>query len=105
MPTESSFAGQSAFPDEPSPDQRRRFALWRAMASLSQAQATGALSAEQARLLASLADNLKQLAGQMTELAELGRRYTTMLEAQQRSGATPGSPDDSAGEAGTSAVA
>jgi len=106
MPNDVSSPEQPAFPDEPSVDQRRRFELWRAMSSLSKAQANGALSADQARVIEGLADNLKRLAAQMTDLAQLGHRYVELLEAQQQALAASGeSSDECDSEPGSSAVA
>src|SRR5215218_11055633 len=51
------------------PAQARRFQLWRAMADLAKAQEDGRLSPEQARLLGTLADNLRQLSAQLSQLA------------------------------------
>ncbi|MFN8635142.1 MAG: hypothetical protein U0893_14915 [Chloroflexota bacterium] len=60
--------------DTLSPDQLRRFQLWRAVSSLAQAQPDGRLTADQARLLEALADNLQQLSEQLTRLAALGEQ-------------------------------
>jgi hypothetical protein len=67
--------------DSLSPDQARRFQLWRAMSDLSKAQADGRLSPEQARLLEALADSLQQLATQLNQLAALGQQYVQALNA------------------------
>ncbi len=76
------------------------------MSSLSKAQANGALSADQARVIEGLADNLKRLAAQMTDLAQLGHRYVELLEAQQQALAASGeSSDECDSEPGSSAVA
>jgi hypothetical protein len=101
-----SSAKQPAFPDEPSADQRRRFELWRAMSGLSKAQANGALTADQARLIEGLADTLQRLAAQMTELAQLGHRYVELLEAHQQAlSAGSDASEECDGEPGSSAVA
>ena len=65
------------------PSQVRRFQLWRAMADLAKAQEDGRLSPEQTRLLGALADNLQQLATQLTQLAALGQQCAQLLEAGQ----------------------
>jgi hypothetical protein len=105
-PNDFSSAEPSAFPDEPSADQRRRFEVWRAMSGLSKAQANGALSADQARLIEGLADTLKRLTAQMTELAQLGHSYVELLEAQQQALSAGGDASDECdGEPGSSAVA
>ena len=81
----------SEHPDGLSPELLRRFELWRALAALAQAQADGKLTAEQARLLESLADRLQQLAGQLSQLAELGQRCVNLLDAGR---AAPGPAPD-----------
>lgn len=78
-------------PDGLRPEQLRRFELWRAMSALALAQAGGRLTAEQARLLESLADSLQQLAGQLRELAELGQQCVQLLDAGR---ASPGPTSD-----------
>ena len=50
------------------------------MAGLAQARASGRLSAEQVRLLESLADSLQQLARQLSLLAELGEQCVRLLD-------------------------
>ncbi len=70
----------ASYPDELTPATLRRFQLWRAMSDLSNAQADGRLSADQAQLLESLADNLQELAAHLTQLADLGRQYAEKLE-------------------------
>ena len=70
----------ASYPDELNPATLRRFQLWRAMSDLSKAQADGRLSAEQARVLEGLADNLQQLATHLAQLADLGRQYAQALE-------------------------
>lgn len=95
-PNDEPDAGQPAFPDELSPEQRRRYELWRALAGLSKAQAAGGLSAEQALIVEQLADNLRRLAAQMAELSELGRRYVELLEAYQDCGEARDEPGSSA---------
>ena len=70
-------------PDGLTSAQLRRFQLWRAMAGLAQAQADGRLTAEQVRLLESLADSLQQLAGQLSQLAELGQQCVELLDADR----------------------
>jgi hypothetical protein len=74
-------------PDGLTPAQLRRFQLWRAMADLAKAQADGRLTAEQARMLESLADSLQQLAAQLGELAQLGQQCVQLLDP----GPVPGS--------------
>jgi hypothetical protein len=76
-------------PDGLTPDQARRFQLWRAVASLAQAQADGKLTVEQARLLESLAETLQRLAAQLNDLAVLGQQYGRLLDAE-RSASIPG---------------
>jgi hypothetical protein len=70
-------------PDMLTPEQARRLSLWRALTDLSRAQADGRLTPEQTRLLESLAESLQQLAAQMTQLADLGKRYADALQAGQ----------------------
>jgi hypothetical protein len=78
-------------PDGLTPEQLRRFRVWRAMAGLAQAQAGGRLTTEQARLLESLAESLQQLAGQLSLLAELGEQCVQVLDAGRTSpGLAPG---------------
>lgn len=67
-------------PDGLTPAQLRRFQLWRAISALAQAQADGKLTAEQVQLLESLAESLQQLAGQMSQLAELGQQCVQLLD-------------------------
>ena len=55
------------------------------MAGLARARAGGKLSAEQVRLLESLADSLQQLAGQLSLLAELGEQCVQLLDAGRAS--------------------
>ena len=84
-----------AQPDGLTPDQLRRFQLWRAMAGLARAQAGGKLTAEQVGLLESLADSLRQLAGQLSVLAELGQQCVQLLDAGHASpGLVPGPVTD-----------
>ncbi len=63
--------------------QVRRFQLWRAMADLAKAQKNGRLSPEQTRLLGTLADNLQQLADQLSQLAALGQQCSQLLESSR----------------------
>jgi hypothetical protein len=84
----------ASYPDELTPATVRRLQLWRAMTDLSKAQADGRLSVEQARLLEALADNLQQLATQLTQLAELGRQYAQALDPLL--GGTPATAPDPA---------
>jgi hypothetical protein len=72
-------------PDALSPAQARRFKLWRAMSDLANAQADGRLTPEQVRVLEALAENLQDLAGRLSQLAELGQQYAQMLEAGRTS--------------------
>ena len=67
--------------DDLTPAQTRRFQLWRALTDLAKAQEDGRLTPEQVTLLEGLADNLHQLAGQLTQLAQLGEQYVNLLEA------------------------
>ena len=83
-------------------DQLRRFQVWRAMAGLARAQAGGKLTAEQVRLLESLADSLQQLAGQLSQLAELGQQAVQLLDAGRASpGRVPGAVVDQIRDAGS----
>ena len=87
-------------PDGLSMAQLRRFQLWRSMSTLAKAQADGRLTAEQARLLESLADSLQQLAGQLSLLAELGQQAVQLLDASRAApGAAPDARHDAAAEA------
>ena len=70
--------------DALTPDQARRFQLWRAVTELSQAQADGHLSTEQVELLDGLAESLRTLADRLSELAGLSQ------ELLERSRRTPG---------------
>jgi hypothetical protein len=80
--------------DALTPEQARRFQLWRAMAELAKAQEDGRLSPEQARLLSALADNLQQLSTQLHELAALGQQCAQLLESDRASTASaPSGPD------------
>ena len=79
-------------PDGLTPSQLRRFQLWRAMSALAQAQADGRLTAEQVRLLESLSDSLQQLAGQLSQLAELGQQCVQLLDAGRASPASVADP-------------
>ena len=72
-------------PDGLTPEQLRRFQIWRAMAGLARAQAGGKLTVEQVRLLESLATSLQQLAGQLSLLAELGEQCVQVLDAGRTS--------------------
>jgi hypothetical protein len=79
-PNERSPGSPTEYPGELTAEQVRRFQLWRAMTELAKAQADGQLTAEQTRLLESLADNLQQLAGQLRQIAELGQQCITLLD-------------------------
>jgi hypothetical protein len=81
-------------PDLLTPEQARRLTMWRALTDLSRAQADGRLTLEQTRLLESLAESLRRLASQMTQLAHLGRQFADLLEAEQ-SAAGPGNVPES----------
>jgi hypothetical protein len=73
------------------PDQLRRFQVWRAMAGLARARAGGKLTAEQVQLLESLAESLQRLAGRLSILAELGQQCVELLDAGRASpGLVPG---------------
>ena len=82
-PNDRALDPDGEHPDGLTPAQRRRFQLWRAVSALAQAQADGKLTADQARLLESLADSLQQLAGQLSQLAELGQRCVQLLDAER----------------------
>lgn len=71
----------TSYPDDLTPAAMHRLHLWRALTDLSKAQEDGRLSTDQARLLEALADNLQQLAGHLTRLADLGKQYTQALDA------------------------
>ena len=90
-PDDRAFDVEPQHPDGLTPAQLRRFELWRAMSALAHAQADGKLTAEQARLLESLADNLQQLAGQLSQLAELGQQCVQLIDAGR---AAPGPAAD-----------
>lgn len=90
-PDDRAFDVGPQHPDGLTAAQLRRFELWRAMSALAQAQADGKLTAEQARLLESLADNLQQLAGQLSQLAELGQQCVQLIDASR---AAPGPAAD-----------
>jgi hypothetical protein len=81
MPDEQAFDLPDPSPDALSTGQARRLRLWRAMADLSNAQADGRLSPEQARLLEALAANLHALSARLSQLAALGQQYAQVLEA------------------------
>ncbi|MCC7370773.1 MAG: hypothetical protein IT306_20295 [Chloroflexi bacterium] len=70
----------TSYPDELTPETMRRFQLWRAISDLAKAQEDGRLSADQARLLESLADTLQRLSAQLSAVADLGRQYLDVLE-------------------------
>lgn len=91
-PDERAFDLPDTPPDVLSPDQERRFRLWRAMADLPRAQADGRLSPEQAGLLEALAANLQDLAARLSQLAALGQQYAQVLEAGRLPAPTPPSP-------------
>ena len=59
--------------DDLTPDQARRFQLWRALTEIERARAAGHVTTEQVALLDDLADNLRTLAGQLGELADRSR--------------------------------
>lgn len=73
------------YPDQMTPDQLRRYRLWRAMTDLANAQADGRLTEEQTRLLESLAASLQKLASQLSQLAELGQQFAHVLDASRAS--------------------
>ena len=69
---------------------------------LARAQAGGKLTAEQVRLLELLADSLRQLAGQLSLLAELGQQCVELLDAGHASpGLAPGPAADSVRDPGS----
>ena len=59
--------------DDLTPEQARRLRLWIALTELERARSAGLLSAEQVTLLEALAESLRELAGQLTELADRSR--------------------------------
>jgi hypothetical protein len=82
-PNDRALDVNAEHPDGLTPAQLRRFQLWRAMSALALAQAGGRLTADQVRLLESLADSLQQLAGQLSQLAELGQQCVQLLDADR----------------------
>ena len=82
-PNDRALDVDAEHPDGLTSAQLRRFRLWRAMSALAQAQADGKLTADQVRLLESLADSLQQLAGQLSQLAELGQQCVQLLDADR----------------------
>ena len=70
--------------DDLTPEQIRRFQLWRSLTELSNAHAAGHLTADRVTLLEALAGNLQTLAARLSKLANRSRELVRLAEQAKR---------------------